>query len=528
MAMACATHGCPGQASRHCERPYGEQLCGNCCDCVGHGRRSQRGGPRSGRRADASAEERETMQREYRVLSEACAWLQSCCSEELQQMAFTTPTMMRKVLCRTAQATLLQMQHEQVPQLPDTAWQLIEMLPYHLYVRLLQRISVDMGATVPQVIYTREPSETSAASSSMAVTQQQPGPQMAGSSTSIRERTPRQTGRQIWIPKQQSVVNMPSPESELRAQNDVDLLQLDDITPAVVDMAKLALTTFNIPDEVPTINANMAPRPEGYMLWDPIADHARSPVCRSEGSFPVMRIQRGDRTALTAWLQGGGHLGGTPTTARATAAGMILRAWLNAREHLAEKLDSFHAAIPPWQDVGHGKWFVAAMKGVHGDTTNTAVGYHGTSMHMLHRIVARGMENSISGVFVRGEKRFGVYHHVRERAHLCANYMMYSALERKSGYTYAPLVQIQYPHPDPHHRLNVVRRSNAHQNLTYADVCTVTHVWLHVTHVLEFYTGARNLIIMAEPFFAKHLELHPDDSWEAIMERSRRLGARAD
>jgi len=259
---------------------------------------------------------------------------------------------------------------------------------------------------------------------------------------------------------------MPSPESELRAQDDVTLLTLEDITPAVVDMATLALTTFNIPDEVPTINANLAPRTGGYMLWDPIADHARSPVCRSEGSFPVMRLQRGDRTALTAWLQGGGHLGCTPTTSGATAAGMMLRAWLNAREHLANKLDSFQAAIPPWQDVGHGKWFVAAIKDVHEDTTSMAVGYHGTSMHMLHRIVARGMENSISGVFVRGQKRFGVYHHVLERAHLCTNYMMYSALEQKSGYMYAPLVQLQYPHPDPQGRLNLVRRSNAHQNLT--------------------------------------------------------------
>jgi len=442
-------------------------------------------------------------------LNEACGWLQSCCNEELQQMAYTTSTMVRKVLCRAAQATLMQMQHQPVPELPDTTWELIQMLPDNLYVRLVQRISVDMGATVPHSTYTDWQSASSAASSSMAVSQQQHGPQMAGSTISIRERTPRQTGRQIWRPKPQSVVRMPSPESELRAQPDVTAWTLEDITPTVVDMATLALTTFEIPEEGPNLKHHLEPRACGYMLWDPIADHARSPVCRSEGSLPVMRLQRGDRTALTAWLQGGGHLGGTPTTARTIAAGMILRAWLNAREHLANKLDSFHAAIPPWQDVGHGKWFVAAMKGVHGDTTNTAVGYHGTSMHMLHRIVARGMENSISGVFVRGEKRFGVYHHVRERAHLCANYMMYSALERKSGYTYAPLVQIQYPHPDPHHRLNVVRRSNAHQNLTYADVCTVTHVWLHVTHVLEFYTGARNLIIMAEPFLPNNWNCIP-------------------
>ena len=74
MAVPCATHGCPGQASRRCERPFGEQLCGNCCDCVGHGRRTQRGGPRAGGRAEERAEERQALQREYRVLNEACGW----------------------------------------------------------------------------------------------------------------------------------------------------------------------------------------------------------------------------------------------------------------------------------------------------------------------------------------------------------------------------------------------------------------------------------------------------------------------
>jgi len=174
MAVPCATHGCLGQASRRCERPVGEQLCGNCCDCVGHGRRTQRGGPRAGGRAEERAEERQALQREYRVLNEACGWLQSCCNEELQQMACTTSTMVRKVLCRAAQATLLQMQHQPVPLLPDTTWQLIQMLPYNLYVRLLQRISVDMGAAVPQITYTGEQTAVSAASSSTALT----GPDM--------------------------------------------------------------------------------------------------------------------------------------------------------------------------------------------------------------------------------------------------------------------------------------------------------------------------------------------------------------
>ena len=149
-------------------------------------------------------------------------------------------------------------------------------------------------------------------------------------------------------------------------------------------------------------------------------------------------------------------------------------------------------------------------------------------MHMLHRIVATGMENSFTGVFVRGHQRFGVYDHLLERAHLCSNYMMYSALDQKSGFMYAPLVQLRYPREDPHGRLHVVRRSSANQNLSYADVCEVTHVWLHVTHVLEFYAGERNLMFMAEPRFARHLELDPDDSWQDIMQRSQRLGASAE
>ena len=111
MAMPCARSGCPGQASRRCEMPLGKQLCGNCCDCSGHGRRSLRAGPRSGGRAEARQEERAAVQREYRVLQEACAWLQACCNSDLQEMHLSTSTQVRKVLLKVAQATLLEMQN---------------------------------------------------------------------------------------------------------------------------------------------------------------------------------------------------------------------------------------------------------------------------------------------------------------------------------------------------------------------------------------------------------------------------------
>ncbi|NBR26370.1 MAG: hypothetical protein EBU08_21825 [Micrococcales bacterium] len=241
-----------------------------------------------------------------------------------------------------------------------------------------------------------------------------------------------------------------------------------------------------------------------------------------------MRLQRGDRSSIVAWLEGGGHLGCTPAASIAITAGWILRSWINAREHLANRLMPFEEKVPPWQDIGHGKWFVAAMRDVDILPENRGEGFHGTSLHMLHRIVARGMECSISGVYVRGSKRFGVYHHVVERAHLCSNYMMYSALEHKSGFLYAPLIQIQYPVPDPLGRLHVVKRSSANQNLTYPDVCSVTHIWLHVTHVLEFLSGSRDLIIMAEPHFPRNLELDPQDTWAVILQRSRERGTSAE
>ena len=92
-------------------------------------------------------EERNTFQREYRVLKEASGGLQSCCSDELQQMECNTSTIVRRLLGRAVQATLLQMQSLAVPVLPRESWQFLQMLPYHLYVRLLQRLGVDMGTS---------------------------------------------------------------------------------------------------------------------------------------------------------------------------------------------------------------------------------------------------------------------------------------------------------------------------------------------------------------------------------------------
>ena len=71
----CATPGCHGDAARGCLQPEGQQMCGNCCSCSGHGRRTQRGGRRFGRKSLETQGHRRRIYGAHRMLQEAADWL---------------------------------------------------------------------------------------------------------------------------------------------------------------------------------------------------------------------------------------------------------------------------------------------------------------------------------------------------------------------------------------------------------------------------------------------------------------------
>ena len=73
--VLCATPGCPGDASGNCMHPAGQKMCGNCCDCLGHGRRSRRPGRHFGRKSEVTQAHRSRMFVAWRVLSEAAKFL---------------------------------------------------------------------------------------------------------------------------------------------------------------------------------------------------------------------------------------------------------------------------------------------------------------------------------------------------------------------------------------------------------------------------------------------------------------------
>ena len=130
------------------------------------------------------------------------------------------------------------------------------------------------------------------------------------------------------------------------------------------------------------------------------------------------------------------------------------------------------------------------------------------------------MEAGWNGLLRKRTRHRGVYHNVLERAHLCHNYMMYSALD-STGFLFSPVIEISAPTPDPQGRREVVRTKGENQNLTYPDVCRVVGVWLHVLHVLQFWEGPATNWVYAEPRFARHLELDPDEDRALIEQRSR-------
>merc|ERR1712026_294522 len=135
-------------------------------------------------------------------------------------------------------------------------------------------------------------------------------------------------------------------------------------------------------------------------------------------------------------------------------------------------------------------------------------GYHGTSMHMLERIMAKGLETGWTGVTRRKKLRLGVYFHILPRAHLCHNYMLYSALD-DTGYLISAVIHMSAPDEDPLCRMTKITTSNQPRNLTYPDVCHVHGIYFHMVHVLELRHGPSDSWLWAEPRYAQQLEVDP-------------------
>ena len=127
--------------------------------------------------------------------------------------------------------------------------------------------------------------------------------------------------------------------------------------------------------------------------------------------------------------------------------------------------------------------------------------------------------------FDAGRELQGIYTFAPQRAHLLSSYILYSALD-DSGWLYGPFLEVRSPQEDPQKRKTVLRRAGAgdrHQWISYPDSTFPTHVWVHIVHVSTLYLHPADagVSLYAEPAFQHSLEVHPDASWEDLLQASR-------
>ena len=204
-----------------------------------------------------------------------------------------------------------------------------------------------------------------------------------------------------------------------------------------------------------------------------------------------------------------------------------LACWIGQRPGMAAPDAVLAPRTPPWQSWGCGTWLYLEnrryVEPEHGDSM-LQHGFHGTTLSVLYRIFLRGMENGMA-VITSGSREYrGVYNHSLERVHLCQHYMLYSAVDR-TGYYFAPLLELHYADPDLQGRPNRVRRAKKSQLqfLTYDDACAVRGVWFHMVAAVEFCHLPANCWACFEPRLLPELELDPAEDRGAIMARSQRL-----
>ena len=222
----------------------------------------------------------------------------------------------------------------------------------------------------------------------------------------------------------------------------------------------------------------------------------------------MIELKRGKYTTLQTWKELGGRFVWHDREQGAAAFSDTLHHFIASRPNLLRRVASLRDRRPSWaHQVMDGAWVYAELREAPADEDRLH-GFHGSSMHMLERSMSQGLESGWTGLTRNGVFHPGIYFHIEERARLCHNYIMYSALD-DTGFLVAPVVHLSAPHTDPRGRKVSFPTGGEPQNLTFPDVVRMHGVWFHIIHVLQFYSGSRDTWVYAEPRFARELELDP-------------------
>ena len=131
-------------------------------------------------------------------------------------------------------------------------------------------------------------------------------------------------------------------------------------------------------------------------------------------------------------------------------------------------------------------------------------------MHMGWSGIREGQPSAIIGVYMMGA----------DAIDLCSTYMLYTPLQR-SGYYYAPIIEISYEYNDCDGQKHVAKKAGrATQYVTYPDVSAVSAVYFHIIAGADLVHGNRQVWINVEPERPSTMEIPMNEAWDSIVERS--------
>ena len=407
------------------------------------------------------------------------------------ELYFTVTAMLKQAVCPHMRKL-----HRAITALP---WQIQQRLLYAVNVDIQNHVSPLAAAAAPWVGRENE---------------FDPVAVLTGSAASSGDALP-ETETQSPGTTSLEASGSPAPqEDEYRFHDDETMgrsLSLKGVPNALVRQYMRLARAFSLGPMPPSpVPAALTYRPGGSYLWSESRREIVPAFCRYTGAGPVRSLRGGDAQALRAWQAAGNAVGGSaPHDAMRLASDAFLH-WWSAREHLRARISEWTVEVPTWPVAEGGSWLRGRMTdlpGARSPQDDDCSGWHGTSLHYLERIAARGLEGGWNKE-TDDKGTWGIAYFAEAEAHAAVEYALYTALEQASGFVFAPILQLRAPRADPGGRVQCMsqRWECVDMRLTYPDVCEVTDVWINVRHVLEVHAGYLVARISAEGCFSQWLE----------------------
>ena len=533
----CSYAGCRDLAGDGCLRD--DKRCCRHCDCKGHDRRQDRpGGQRRGQRGAASRMWRTEAQEQYKTNTEIIWWLEDHDAGELEAAGMTTHSACRRALTEEA-LTVARNGAGSVSDDGSPMSILLASIPASMVSRLLQDVKLSLRrrrepvlefeATIPNPVTA---ATNRSSTSAYIAPPPPPGLQTGGSSSSshyakLLSPPPLPSAAPFVRLRPQALT--PGPYTGQHRKSGLPLadispeLRLEDLTDRVADECRRGFMNLRVePPWRGEVPQELAFLPRGAWPWNDVKNHVTAHRNRVSGPDRVIRLQRGKYTSMASAAMEGCCLGreSLPTASDEVT---VLRQWMAARPGFADRVVNISVPEhPPWEV--NGMWLQVDLNHtppppVPGCKQRT--GFHGTSMAALYRCVLQGPQEGWDGIMHEGEPRLGIYMHCWPRQDLAGGYMVHTPL-RRSGWIWAPVLELDWPCPDPHGRPYIGRSSgDTTQYLTYADVVRMPRFYLQLSHMSMWTKGARQEWIDTEPRFPSECEVDPHQTAENLVNLAR-------